>query len=67
MVHLSIRMLGELSVFKEDEIVYSFESDKVRALLAYLVVESGRPHQRETLVGIFWPDFSEQTTTFRLT
>src|SRR5512133_2557870 len=66
MAHLSISVLGELSIFQEDKTVLSFESDKVRALLAYLVVESGHPHQRETLVGIFWPDCSEPTARHNL-
>ena len=66
MVHLSINVIGELGAFKEDEIVLCFESDKVRALLAYLVVESGRPHRRETLVGLLWPDYSEQAARHNL-
>ena len=39
MAHLTINVLGELEVFLDDVPVQSFESDKVRALLAYLVVE----------------------------
>lgn len=66
MTHLAISVLGELGASKEDDIVLSFESDKVRALLAYLVVESGRSHRRETLVGILWPDCSEQAARHNL-
>src|SRR5512147_2383703 len=66
MAHLSIRVLGELSVSKKDEITSSFESDKVRALLAYLAVEIGRPHRREALAGLFWPDCSEETARHNL-
>src|SRR4051812_40288312 len=32
----------------------------MRALLAYLIVEADRPHQRETLAALLWP---EQTDT----
>ena len=33
-----------------------FKSNKVRALLAYLAVEADRPHRREALAGLLWPD-----------
>ena len=66
MAHLSIRVLGELGVSKEDEIISAFESDKVRALFAYLVVEIGRAHRRATLAGLLWPDCSEQTAHHNL-
>ncbi|RPI87962.1 MAG: hypothetical protein EHM41_03135 [Chloroflexi bacterium] len=66
MAHLSINVLGGLSVSKRDEIISSFESDKVRALLAYLVVEVGRTHRRGTLAGLLWPDCSEQTAHHNL-
>lgn len=60
MTRLSIHLLGQLLVLLDGEPVTSFESDKVRALLAYLAVESDRPHRREALVGLLWPDRSEQ-------
>ena len=40
--------------------VSGFEYDKVRALLAYLAVESDRPHRRETLAGLLWHEKSER-------
>ena len=53
---LFVRVLGPLDVSLGTEPVTAFESDKVRALLAYLIVESDRPHLRETLAEFFWPD-----------
>jgi DNA-binding SARP family transcriptional activator len=32
----------------------------VRALLAFLAVEAGRPHQRSALAGLLWPDHPEE-------
>ena len=32
-----------------------------RALLAYLAVEADRPHRRETLAGLLWPDVPDAT------
>ena len=37
----------------------NFQYDKVRALLAYLAVESDRPHPREALLGLLWPELPE--------
>jgi DNA-binding SARP family transcriptional activator/predicted ATPase len=36
--------------------VTGFESDKVRALLAYLAIEAGRVHARDVLAGLLWPN-----------
>ena len=56
MTRLVIRLLGGFRVELGGEPVYDFETDKARALLAYLVVEADRPHRRETLAGLLWPD-----------
>jgi DNA-binding SARP family transcriptional activator len=53
-------MLGAFRVTLDGVDTTAFESDKVRALLAYLVVEADRPHRREKLAGIFWPDRPER-------
>ena len=37
-----------------------FKSNKVRALLAYLAVEADRPHRREALAGLLWPDWPDR-------
>jgi DNA-binding SARP family transcriptional activator len=39
-----------------------FATDKIRALLAYLAVESGKPHRRETLAGLLWPDYPDDVS-----
>ena len=58
---LCVRLLGPFQVFLDDEPVSGFDSDKVRALLAYLAVESDRLHRREKLAGLLWPDFPERS------
>ncbi len=60
MTHLSISLLGSMTVTLDGQTVTSFEYDKVRALLTYLAVEWQRPHRREALAGLFWPDQSEK-------
>ena len=60
MAHLSLSVLGAFQAALDGEPVTAFESDKVRALLAYLAVESEHPHRRETLAGLFWPERPER-------
>lgn len=57
---VSICLLGPFQVRLDDVPVTSFRSDKVRALLAYLVLEADRPHRRDALAGLLWPDRPEQ-------
>ena len=59
MADLSIYLLGTLTATLDGEPVGGFASDKVRALLAYLAAEPDRPHRRETLTGLLWPDYPE--------
>ena len=58
MARLSIALFGPLQVCLDGEPV-RFESDKGRALLAYLVVESEGSHRREKLAGLLWPGWTE--------
>jgi predicted ATPase/DNA-binding SARP family transcriptional activator len=57
---LSIQLFGTFRVTLDGEPVTRFESDKARALLAYLAVEADRAHQREKLAGMLWPESTEQ-------
>src|SRR5512135_3563413 len=59
MAHLALGLLGSLQVMVANMPVTSFESDKGRALLAYLAVEANQPHRREALLGLLWPDCPE--------
>ncbi|MGD8968585.1 MAG: BTAD domain-containing putative transcriptional regulator, partial [Anaerolineae bacterium] len=61
MAHLSIRVLGPFQVHLDGEPVSGFASDKVRALLAYLVLSPDRPHRREALAGLLWPGYPERS------
>jgi DNA-binding SARP family transcriptional activator/tetratricopeptide (TPR) repeat protein len=56
MTKLVVRLLGGYRVELDGKAVYAFETDKARALLAYLMVEADRPHRRETLAGLLWPE-----------
>ena len=56
MLRLSLSLLGPFQVFLDGRPLTSFESSKVRALLAFLAVEGGRPHPRDVLAGMLWPE-----------
>jgi predicted ATPase/DNA-binding SARP family transcriptional activator len=66
MAYLSLSLFGALKVVLGETSITSFESDKVRALLVYLVVEADRPHRREALAGLLWPDQSERAARHNL-
>ena len=59
MTRLDLRLFGPFEVSADDKPAAGFDSDKVRALLAYLAVEADRPHRREKLAGLLWPDYPD--------
>jgi DNA-binding SARP family transcriptional activator/tetratricopeptide (TPR) repeat protein len=59
MKRLSLTLLGAFQVALDEKPALGFESNKVRALLAYLAVEADQLHRRELLAELFWPDRSE--------
>ena len=59
MAQFDLSLLGTFQVTLEGRPHVAFETDKTRALLAYLVVESNRPHRRSALAALLWPNFSE--------
>jgi DNA-binding SARP family transcriptional activator len=56
MSHLAISLLGSFRVTLDDVPLTTFATDKGRALLAYLAVEANRPHRRDALIDLLWPD-----------
>ncbi len=59
MTCLKITLLGTFQVTQDNAPLEGFRSDKVRALLAYLAVESGRTHQRSALASLLWGDYPD--------
>jgi DNA-binding SARP family transcriptional activator/tetratricopeptide (TPR) repeat protein len=56
---LSIKLLGPFNAELDGQPLTDFRSDKVRALLAYLAVETQRPWTRDQLADLFWADYQE--------
>ncbi len=61
MKRLVIRLLGGFEAVLDGNPLVGFESDKVRALLAYLVMYAGWSQRREKLTGLLWPDSPESS------
>jgi predicted ATPase/DNA-binding SARP family transcriptional activator len=60
MARLAVVLLGSLQVTRGGEPVRDFGYDKVRALLAFLAVEADRPHRREELAALLWPEADDE-------
>ncbi len=58
MTRLDIRLLGELEISGSRRVV-RFESQRARALIAYLAAHPGRAFSRDQLAGLFWPHHGE--------
>ncbi|HFC12783.1 MAG TPA: hypothetical protein ENJ56_08055, partial [Anaerolineae bacterium] len=56
MYPLKLALLGSFQATWKQNPLTNFRSDKIRALLAYLAVESDQPHRREQLAVLLWPE-----------
>jgi DNA-binding SARP family transcriptional activator len=57
---LSLSLLGPFQATLDGQPITDFRANKVRALLAYLSAEAGRPHPRTVLAELLWPDRPER-------
>ena len=60
MTRLALSFLGGFQAALGGRPLTEFKSNKVRALLAYLAVEADRPHRREALAGLLWPEWTDR-------
>lgn len=56
MARLRLSLLGAFQASLDGMPLLGFESNKVRALLVYIVLEDQRPHSRESLSALLWPN-----------
>ncbi len=66
MFSLRLSLLGPFNATLDDQPVGSFRTNKVQALLIYLVVERDRLHQREALMTLLWPDMPLESAQVNL-
>ena len=55
---LDISLFGSLQIASNNKPINGIASDKVRGLLVFLAVEADRPHRRDFLAEMFWPNRS---------
>jgi DNA-binding SARP family transcriptional activator len=66
MARLSVSLLGSIEVTLDGEPVTDWKYSKVLALLAFLVVESGRAHRRDALAALLWPGYPDRVARTNL-
>ncbi|MEZ4643176.1 MAG: tetratricopeptide repeat protein [Chloroflexota bacterium] len=59
-MHLSLSLLGKFQAVLDGEPLPESRSKKIEALLIYLVMERQQAHRRESLVGLFFPDMTDE-------
>lgn len=59
MARLSLSLLGSVQVLLDGQPASGFVYNKARALLAYLAIEADRPHQRNELATLSWPELPD--------
>jgi len=63
---LTLRLFGGFQLVYDGEMVENPGGDAGRALLAYLAVESDRPHSRQELATLIWPETTDKESRNRL-
>jgi hypothetical protein len=62
---LTIHLLGDAQFRLNDGPPLPLEAGKASALLAYLAVEAARPHARQTLAELLWPERADADAPWR--
>ena len=57
---LVIKCFGDFRVELNGKVISTFETDKTRALLVYLALESNHPLRRSHIAGVLWSDETEE-------
>lgn len=65
MPSLSLKLFGEFQARLDDQLIPGFRTNKVQALLVYLVIEQERS-SREKLMELLWPGMPERSARHNL-
>ena len=61
-----VRLFGGLAVTREEKPLPPIPSTVARSLFAYLTAYRDRPHTRDLLAGVFWPEVADDVARRRL-
>jgi DNA-binding SARP family transcriptional activator len=59
MARLALSLFGSFATTLDGALVTTFESAKVRALLAHLAAEADLTHRLEAMAALLWPDWPQ--------
>lgn len=65
-MHLALSFLGGFRAALNHEPIPESRAKRIEALLIYLAVEASRPHRRELLIGLLFPDMPDETARTNL-
>ena len=66
MAKLSLSLLGNFEAVLDERPFTQFRTNKVQALLIYLIVEAPTIHQRESLMELLWPGLPQKSAQVNL-
>lgn len=66
MTNLALSLFGSFQAILGDQPLTQFRTNKVQALLIYLVSEAKTTHQREALMTLLWPDLPDSSARTNL-
>ncbi|MCB9006599.1 MAG: tetratricopeptide repeat protein [Ardenticatenaceae bacterium] len=58
-MHLTLNFFGGFQAAVDQEPIPESRAKRIEALLIFLAIEANRPHRRETLIGLLFPDMPE--------
>ncbi len=65
-MHLTLNFFGGFHAAVADKPISESRAKRIEALLIFLAMEAGRPHRREVLIGLLFPDMPDDAARTNL-
>jgi DNA-binding SARP family transcriptional activator len=59
-LYVEVYLLGQFQVIVDGEVITSLNHPRLQELLAYLLLQLGKPVSRQQIAFLFWPDSREE-------